>query len=115
MFLKELGLSKHYENINLIHYNLTGIKPADISHLEDVILSDFDELTVLYDKKYKNTINRVNFINTHHVLYQLLRRHKYQCKKSDFSILKTIDRQTFHDNIMNILFNCLGWQYENLV
>ena len=30
MFLKELGLSKHYENINLIHYNLTGIKPADI-------------------------------------------------------------------------------------
>ena len=30
IFLKELSYTKHYENINLIHYNLTGIKPDDI-------------------------------------------------------------------------------------
>lgn len=115
MFLKDLGFSRHYENINLIHYNLTGKKPDDISHIEDNILADFDELATLYDIKYANKVSRVNFINTHHVLYQLLRKHKHSCKKEDFSILKTMERQTFHDEIMHNLFNCLGWQYENML
>lgn len=115
MFLKELGYNKHYENINLIYYNFTGIKPDDISHLEDELLNDFDELTTLYDKKFRDNINRVNFINTHHILYQLLCRHKHPCKKEDFSILKTIDRQVFHDIVMEELFVDLGWPYVRLI
>jgi len=114
MFLKELNFNKHYENINLIHYNLTGVKPDDITHLEEILLNDFDELTLLYDKKYRNKITRINFINTHHVLYQLLKRHNHICKKEDFSILKTIERQTFHDNIMEELFVQLNWKYERI-
>jgi hypothetical protein len=43
IFLKELGYSKHYENINLIHYNITGIKPDDIGYLEDKLLEDLEE------------------------------------------------------------------------
>ena len=54
LFLKELEYTKHYENVNLIHYNITDKKPDDISHLEDKLLHDFDLLTDLYDKKFKN-------------------------------------------------------------
>ena len=108
IFLKELEYTKHYENINLIHYNLTGVKPDDISHLEDILLDDFDALTELYDKLFKN-IDRKNFINTQYVLYQLLSRHKHPCVKEDFTILKTIDRKTFHDDICKVLFEQLGF------
>jgi len=109
MFLKDLGETKHYENINLIHYNLTGKKPDNISHLEDKLLSDFDALTECYDKKFKKKIERTNFINTQYVLFQLLQRHKHPCKKEDFVMLKTIDRQSFHDDIAAATFQQLGW------
>ena len=110
IFLKELDYTKHYENINLIHYNITGKKPDDIGYIEDKLLDDFDVLTDIYDKTYKN-IDRKNFINTQYVLYQLLLRHRHPCKKEDFSILKTIDRKTFHDDICKKLFCILGWNF----
>ena len=103
IFLKELSYTKHYENINLIHYNLTGIKPDDIGYLEDKLLDDFDIITEAYDRIFKN-LDRKNFINTQYILYQLLIRHKHPCKKEDFSMLKTIDRKNFHDEVCKILF-----------
>lgn len=111
IFLKELEYTKHYENINLIYYNLTGNKPDDISYLEDKLLDDFDALTELYDKRFKN-IDRKNFINTQYVLYQLLSRHKHPCVKEDFTILKTIDRKSFHDDVCKVLFEQLGWNHN---
>ena len=111
IFLKELGYSKHYENVHLIHYNFTDIKPDDISYLEEQLLDDFDVLTDLYDKKFKH-INRKNFINTQYVLFQLLRRHRHPCKKEEFIILKTIDRKFFHDEICKDLFEELGWNHS---
>lgn len=110
IFLKELKYSGHYENVHLIHYNFTGIKPDDISHLEEHLLIDFDILLELYHKMFKN-IKRKNFINTQYVLYQLLRRHRHSCQKEDFIILKTIDRKFFHDEICKTLFEELGWNH----
>lgn len=111
MFLKELEYTKHYENANLIHYNITGKKPDDIGYLEDALLNDFDTLTELYDKKFKH-LDRKNFINTQYVLFQLLLRHKHPCNKDDFNILKTVDRKTFHDEICKSLFEELGWNFS---
>lgn len=114
IFLKELGYTKHYENVNLIHYNMTGKKPDDIGHLEDKLLEEFDMLTDMYDKKFKH-LDRKNFINTNYVLYQLLLlKHKHPCKKEDFSALKTIDRQNFHDDVCRVLFTELGWSFSDL-
>lgn len=112
MFLKELNLTKHYENVNLIHYVFTGKKPDDISHLEDILITDFEILSDLYDKTFKHgetTINRKSFISTQYVLFQLLRRHKHGCDVNDFTILKTTDRKTFHDDVCMTLFGILGW------
>lgn len=113
LFLKELDYTKHYENVNLIHYQITGKKPDDISHLEDNLLDDFDLLVELYDKKFKNKqgFDRKNFINTQYVLYQLLLRYKHPCKKDDFTILKTVDRKSFHDDVAKICFMELGWNH----
>ena len=55
-----------------------------------------------------------NFINTQYVLFQLLRRHKYPCKRADFNILKTIDRKSFHDDVCKSLFEQLGWNFTAL-
>jgi len=114
MFLRELGYPKHYENLNLIHYNLTGVKPDDISHLEDVLLADFDLLVETYDKHFKHKVSRVNFISTQYVLFQLLQRHKHPCKKEDFVILKTMERKSFHDTLCQELFSRLGWNFVSL-
>ena len=113
IFLKELGYTKHYENINLIHYKMTGNKPDNISHLENNLLDDFDRLTELYDKIYKQEkkIERKNFIHTQYVLFQLLKRHKHPCRIKDFHMLKTTERRYFHDNICEHLFSILGWNF----
>ena len=116
LFLKELEYTKHYENVNLIHYQITGVKPDDISYLEDKLLDDFDILTDLYDKKFKNQpgFDRKNFINTQYISYQLLMKYKHPCKKEDFTILKTVDRKSFHDDITKVLFEELGWNMSPL-
>lgn len=111
IFLKVLNYTKHYENVNLIHYNLTGKKPDDISYLEETLMKDFDALTELYDQKFRSVIDRRNFINTPSVLYQLLRKHKHPCKDEDFVLLKTVERMSFHDSILEELFRELGWNY----
>lgn len=80
MFLKETEHTKHYEDVVLIHHVLTDKPTPDISHLESQLLHDFDELTSLYDKKYRSH-ERKNFINTQYVLFQLLKRHRYPCRK----------------------------------
>ena len=113
IFLKETGNSKYYEDVFLIFHLITGKKLDDISHLEANLLEDFDTLTNLYDKKFKQNkkINRKSFINTQYVLYQLLKKYKHPCKKEDFNILKTLDRKSFHDDICKELFEELGWNF----
>ena len=115
LFLKETGHTKHYEDVFLIYFKMTGKKSNDISHLEDTLIKDFEILSDLYDKKFKHDkskkIDRKSFINVQYVLYQLLRRHKYPCKKEDFNILKTLDRKAFHDDIMKELFEELNWNF----
>jgi len=124
LFLKESGHSKHYEDAVLIHFNLTGIKPPDISHLEANIIADFDKLVETYEKciKGKQLISgtiidideRKNFINNQYVLYQLLKKYKYNCDITEFNILKTLERQKFHDLICELLFKELGWNFTSV-
>ena len=113
LFLKETGHTKHYEDVVLIYHKMTGKKVDDISHLENQLMEDFDKISNLYDKKFKFTgkIDRKSFINTQYVLFQLLRRHKYNCKKEDFNMLKTLDRKAFHDEIVKELFETLGFNF----
>lgn len=113
LFLKETGHSKYYEDVVLIYHKLTGKKVDDISHLEDQLMEDFDKISDVYDTKFKFTgkIERKSFINTQYVLFQLLRKHKYPCKKKDFNMLKTLDRKSFHDDIVKEIFEHLDFNF----
>lgn len=113
LFLKETGHSKHYEDVVLIYHKLTGKKVDDISHIEDTLMEDFDKISNVYDQKFKFTgkIDRKSFINTQYVLFQLLRKHKYPCKRTDFNMLKTLDRKSFHDDIVKEIFEHLGFNF----
>ena len=119
MYLKEHKYSKYYDDINLIYYNLTGKKCADLSHLETKLINDFEDLINLYDKMVRTNqiklYKRKNFINTQYVLYQLLKKYKYPCDISDFNILKTSDRKSFHDDICKQLFDELGWNFTAIL
>lgn len=109
-FLKLLGYTKYYEDVILIHYILTGQQPDNIEHLESKLIDDFNLLIETYDKLYSN-IKRKNFISSQYVLFQLLRKHNYPCKKDDFAVLKTMERKDCHDEICKTLFDALGWDY----
>ena len=113
LFLKETGHSKHYEDVVLIYHKLTGKKVDDISHIEDALMEDFDKISNVYDQKFKFTgkIDRKSFINTQYVLFQLLRKHKYPCKRNDFNMLKTLDRKSFHDDIVKEIFEHLNFNF----
>lgn len=114
LFLKDGKYNKYYDDITLIHYKITGIKPPDISHIASKLISNFDILTNLYDIRFRKNkkFARKNFINTQYVLYQLLRKYNFPCKSSDFNILKTVERKTFHDDICRQLFNELKWNFK---
>ncbi len=116
LFLKETEHTKHYEDAILIWHNMTGKPTPNITHLEDKLLYDFDRMGDLYDRIFKKNkkIERANFINTQYVLFQLLKKHKYPCKKEDFNILKTADRKAFHDDICMEIFSNLGWNFTSL-
>lgn len=116
MFLKDTENSRHYEDINLIYRTLTNKQVDDIGYLEDIIIHDFNVLSDLYDKRFKQTnrITRKSFINTQYILFQLLRRHNHKCKREDFNILKTVDRKSLHEDILSELFDELGWNFTSL-
>jgi hypothetical protein len=113
MFLKDGGYSKHYENINLIYNTITGKKPIDISHLKEKLVSDFDKLTQKYTTLFPNN-KRKNFLNTQYILFQLLKRHDHICEENEFATLKTLDRKLYHENIIKVLFESLGWNYTSI-
>ena len=116
LFLKETSNSKHYEDSVLIHYVLTDKKPPDIGALETQIINDFDKLVETYEKVFKgsNKTTRKNFINNQYVLYQLLRKYKHPCDITEFNILKTVERKSYHDDICRQLFGELGWNFVSV-
>lgn len=115
MFLKDLKYTKHYENTNLIYYMLTNKRVDDITYLEDKLIDDFKKLICLYDEGCnKEKTERKNFLNSSYLLFQLLRRHGHPCKIENFSILKTVDRKIFHDDICKNLFSKLRWKFTNV-
>ena len=111
MFLQEHSLYKYYEDINLIFNELTGTPCPNISEYEKTLIEDFDKLVIVYDKVIKkdNKYNRSNFLNSYYILFQLLKRHSYPCKESDFPLIKTIDRKIEHDEIYEECCKQLGW------
>ena len=107
--MKDLSLSKYYEDVNYIFHIITGHPIPNITKLEPLLLSDFDVLLEAYDRLFRD---RKNFLNNQYCLYQLLQRHGHECEKSYFNILKTFEKQIYHDSVCQKLFFSLGWNFK---
>lgn len=111
--LKENNLSKYYNDIFLLHHQITGYPRNNLSHIESSLFKDFETLSNLYDEKYKNEIVRSSFLNGKYILYHLLKNYKYQCDDLLFLMLKTHERRTFYNDICRKLFASLNWNFES--
>lgn len=109
MALKETNNNKYYEDEILILYNLTDKPPYDISQYEDRLMLDYDQIVLQYDTKYKLILNKKNLINTQSILYRLLKKYGFSCRKRDFNILKTVERQDLAEETLDMIFSDLGW------
>lgn len=109
MFLNEKDLSKHYEDLNLLHHIITGENCPDISMYENSLLELFDKQEEAYTKV--ELPDRINALNVNYKLYKLLQKLNYPIRKDDFYILKTKNKEIEHDEKMKEAWELLGWNW----
>lgn len=107
--LQETGWSDQYENFVLIWSMVTERACPDVSHLEDVITQDFQQVERAYNEVIGDPKEeRSSFMSYPYVLYQLLIRHGWKPDINFFNMLKS-DRITWLDEIMEQIYFKLEW------
>lgn len=89
--LRNLRYSDYYEDINLICHNYWGWPLPDISHLEDILMDDYDASQQIYKeiRTEHDWIKRTSCLNSQYRLYRHLKLRKYPCRMDDFKMIKT--------------------------
>lgn len=109
-FLTEQSLNTHYNDLNLLYSLISGERPPDISMYVDDIMEDFELLEAAL--KALNDDSRVNSWNVYFKLYKLLQRRGYKCRKNEFYVLKTKEKEDEHDEKLKQAFDLLGWEWK---
>jgi len=110
MFLYENKLSGYYDDINLLYHIITGAACPSISEYEDTLLDLFEKQEDAYRRVQDP--DRVNSLNVNYKLYKLLQKVGYPCKKDDFYILKTKNKEDEHDEVLRRSWEeILGWTW----
>ncbi len=92
--LKETGNANQYDHINIILHTYWGWKLHDITHLEDILMDDYDKFQKIYEMLPKD---RKSSLNRHFRLYKHLLRRGYPCRSCEFKIPTTPDILEFHN------------------
>lgn len=111
--LHETGWSSQYENFVLIWSIITSNPCPDISHIEDDIISDFQLIEKTYNEicekeDVSSGGDRTSFMSYQYVLYQLLRKHNFDCDINFFNMLKS-DRINWLDLTLEKIYFELEW------
>ena len=108
-FLEENKLNKYYDDVTFIYCTITNSKPPDIKQYEYKLMQMCDELEKIYEKiKDKK---RIHSLNVNYKLMKCLEILGYNCKKSDFNMIKTREKIIESDMIWERICNILGWKY----
>jgi hypothetical protein len=116
MFLSESDddyLTKHYEDVHLIHSKITRIPCPDISHLEQKLFDQFDKLVEAFSAT--EDTDRINILNSSFVLKNLLRINKYSTNAHDFPGLRTVSRQQAHESLLAVLLQKAGLNHPDIM
>lgn len=92
--LLDTGYSSFYEDAYLIAHRYWGWKLADVSHLESVIMEDYEKTQRVYNTLQKE---RSSSLGTQYRLFKHLEVRGHPCKISDFKIVKMLESLEYHD------------------
>ena len=83
-------------------------------NLQQQLILDFNEFMRQYRfMRMEKEINRINSLKIQYILFQLLRRHGYDCGIKDFpSMPKTLNCKLDHDRICSSIFQKFGWTFN---
>lgn len=104
--MKEKKFNKYYDNIYHFCKIYWGWKRPGISHLEETLIEDFRKSRASYNihKGSRNSSMNVNY-----ELYHGLKRHGFNCKFSDFKMIKTKSTLDEYDEIRKKVEADMGW------
>jgi hypothetical protein len=114
MFLAETNNPLYYEDRILIYSKITGTPCPDIQHVEKALFQDFDKLVEVFLNFSDKLVDRKNFLNTHYVLRQLLKKQGIIVSEDSLNNLKTPARIKSHDDIYQLCCEKLGWNFTPL-
>ena len=114
MFLSETDNPLYYEDCILIHSKITDTPCPDIQHIEKSLFADFDQLVEVFLNFSDHHVDRKNFLNTHYVLRQLLKKRGIVVSDDELNNLKTPARIRSHDDIYQLCCEKLGWNFSPL-
>lgn len=105
--LKETDNSDYYDHINVILNEVWGWELADVSHLEDQVMEDYNTSQRVYEVLPKD---RKSSLNSQFRLFKHLRRLGYPCKSKEFRIPTTHDILEFHNTMWAKICEVLDWE-----
>lgn len=121
MALEECKFINYYDDCQLIYSNLTGKPSPDLSEYYDDIIADHDKIFSVYPECVEEVIKewdykyiRKSMMSGHYLLYQILTRRGYKCKKEEFNILKSEGPLFFHDQVYKKICERFGWSMKYL-
>ena len=101
--IEELG-----DHINLLHYIITGVKPPDISHIEERILARHQELLIAYSRIKAS--ERKYPLKPWYLFYQYLSMEEYEVDPDELPLIKIKETLVWHNQMMKRLCNMLSEQ-----
>jgi hypothetical protein len=114
MFLSQCDHSIYYEDQQLIYSKITTNPCPNIQKYEKALFNDFEKLVEVFLSLPEEIVDRKNFLNTHYVLRQLLKRRGLIVPEHDLNNLKTPARIRAHDDIYQMCCDRLGWNFTPL-
>lgn len=103
--LLETGYSSLYEDANLIAHKYWGWRLPDISHLEAIIMRDYEKTQRVYNMLPKE---RSSSLGTQFRLFKHLELRGHPCSVGDFKIVKMLDSLEYHDETWRIMCEKCG-------
>ena len=100
------------ENALLMRINPSALD--DMSDLEDELIDDFKAFSKEYDVLAKGWPVRKKFLHSQFVLFHLLRRRGRSCNPENFTMVKTKSSKKTHNDICRLVFERLGWEFEEI-
>lgn len=106
--LSKHRLGDYYEDINLIHHNITGKPPPSITQYRSILMKMNEKFEKEYDV-VKKEFGKKNALNVNHKLMRFLEQIGYYANEEDLIGLKTESKKQEHDDAIEITFKRLRW------